>query len=72
MPRVTIRTGFVGPDGREEELSEFLCDAPDCGNIATEVVSGLTELGAAAVMCAQHAPAKQPKPAHVRPRKSSS
>ena len=38
MPRVTIPTGIFGPDGREEELSEFLCDAPDCPNIATEAI----------------------------------
>ena len=37
MPRVTIRTGFIGADGREEELSDFVCDVPDCPNIATEI-----------------------------------
>jgi hypothetical protein len=28
MPRVTMRTGFIGADGQDEELSEFVCDAP--------------------------------------------
>ena len=55
MPRVTIPTGIFGPDGREEELSEFLCDAPDCPNIATEAIGCLREFGQSAMMCAEHA-----------------
>lgn len=70
MPQVTIRTGFDGPDGCEEVLTEFLCDAPGCGNVATEVVGSVTEVGAIVVMCADHAPAKEPKTAHVRPRRA--
>jgi hypothetical protein len=38
MSRVTIKTGLVGPDGREEELTEYMCDYPDCPNIATCVL----------------------------------
>ena len=45
MPRVTIRTGFFTPDGRAEELSEFLCDAPGCPNVATQVVGVIREIG---------------------------
>jgi hypothetical protein len=71
MPQVTIRTGFVGPDGREEVLSEFLCDAPGCGNVATDVVGCATECHAVVVMCAEHAPAKAPKTANVRPRRAT-
>jgi hypothetical protein len=58
MPRVTIRTGFFTPDGREEELSEFLCDAPGCSNVATHVAGCVRELGLAAVLCEEHAAAR--------------
>lgn len=56
MPRVTIKTGFLGPDGRDEELTEYLCDAPGCPNIATNVVACIKELGLAVVTCQEHAP----------------
>ena len=59
MPRVTIRTGFIGADGREEELSDFLCDVPDCPNSATEVV-GCVEARAVTVLCREHAARKAP------------
>jgi hypothetical protein len=54
MPRVTIRTGIVAPDGREEELSEYLCDWPGCPNIATHVVGCVREFGLSTVMCHEH------------------
>lgn len=38
MPRVAIKTGVLGPDGREVELAEYLCDWPDCPNVATQVL----------------------------------
>jgi hypothetical protein len=28
IPRVTIKTGLTTPDGREELLTEYLCDHP--------------------------------------------
>jgi hypothetical protein len=52
MPQVTIRTVV---DGREETLAEYMCDAPDCPNVATEVVAFVRELRVATVMCAEHA-----------------
>ena len=55
MPRVTIKTGFWMPDGREEELTEYFCDAPDCPNIATHVVACIKELGVSVVTCEEHA-----------------
>ena len=55
MPRVTIKTGIVAPDGREAELSEYLCDWPDCPNVATQVLGCIKELALAAVMCDEHA-----------------
>ena len=58
MPRVTIRTGFFAADGREEELSEFLCDAPGCPNVATQVVGVIREIGLAVAVCEEHATAR--------------
>jgi hypothetical protein len=55
MPQVTIKTGIVGPDGREEELSEYLCDWPGCPNIAVRVLGCVKELGLSVVVCEQHA-----------------
>ena len=52
MPQVTLRTTV---DGREESISEFICDWKDCPNVAVEVVGVIRELRAAAMMCAVHA-----------------
>lgn len=56
IPQVTIKTGFTTPDGGEEELTEYLCDYPECPNIATHVLGVLTELRLIAVACDEHAP----------------
>ena len=55
MSRVTIKTGFMDPDGREEELTEYMCDYPDCPNIATEVLGYLRGLRLTATVCDVHA-----------------
>jgi hypothetical protein len=55
MPQVTIKTGMTGPDGRDEELCEYLCDWPDCPNIAEHVVGCVKELGLSVAVCEQHA-----------------
>jgi len=52
MPQVTIRTVV---DGREETMSEYLCDWPECPNVATEVVGLVRELRIRTMMCAEHA-----------------
>jgi hypothetical protein len=49
-----IKTGFAGVDGREEELSEYMCDEPGCPNIATHAL-GIRALGAYAAVCDRHA-----------------
>jgi hypothetical protein len=54
MPQVTIKTGIAGPDGREEELTEYLCDWPGCPNIAAHVRGCVKELGLSVVVCEQH------------------
>jgi len=38
MPEITIKAGFVGPDGREETLVEYICDHPGCPNPATRLL----------------------------------
>ena len=63
MPRVTIRTGIIGPNGQEEVLTEYMCDWPDCPNVAEHVAGVVRQLGLAAVMCDQHAATqRKPKP----------
>jgi len=52
MPHVTLRTIV---DGREETLSEYICDWPDCPNVAVEVLGVVRELRMRAAVCAEHA-----------------
>ena len=37
MTRVIIKSGSLTSTGGAEELSEFMCDWPDCPEIATQV-----------------------------------
>jgi len=62
MPRVTLKTGNLAPDGQEEELSEYVCDWPGCPNIATQVLGCVREFGMSAVVCDQHAAASGRRP----------
>lgn len=55
MSRVTIKTGLTTPDGHEEELTEYLCDYPNCPNFATRVVGCLVELHLMSAVCEVHA-----------------
>lgn len=52
MPYVTIRATL---EGREETLSDYICDWPDCPNSAAEVVGVIRELRIRAAVCAEHA-----------------
>jgi hypothetical protein len=52
MPQVTIRTTL---NGREEVLSEYMCDWADCPNVAVEVIGVVRELRLRAALCAEHA-----------------
>jgi len=54
MPLVTFRTGLPTPDGGEEILSEYLCDWPDCPNVAVHVLGCSRELRAVVVVCDEH------------------
>jgi hypothetical protein len=55
VSRVIIATGFTAEDGREEVLSEYLCDVPDCPYPAAQVMGFARELGGGFAVCAAHA-----------------
>jgi hypothetical protein len=52
MPHVTLRTIV---NGREETLSEYMCDWANCPNAAVEVMGFVRELRLASMLCAEHA-----------------
>lgn len=54
MPRVTLRAA-ESSDGKDNTLSEYICDWPDCPNVAVHVVGVVRELRAFVAMCAYHA-----------------
>jgi hypothetical protein len=53
MPLVTLRT--EAPDGTEETLSEYMCDWPECPNVAQHVLGGIREIRAVVALCIAHA-----------------
>ena len=59
MSRVTIKTGLTTPEGREEEITQYLCDYPNCPNFATRLLGCLVELRLMAAVCEEHAPKPQ-------------
>ena len=60
IPNVTIKTGFTTSDGHDDVLTEYLCDHPDCPNIATQVLGCVVEIQAVAMVCDEHAPNPRP------------
>jgi hypothetical protein len=52
MPQVALR---IVVDGREDTISEYMCDWPNCPHAAVEVVNALRELRIRAALCAEHA-----------------
>jgi hypothetical protein len=50
---------MMAPDGREEHLTEYLCDYLGCPNIATHVLGCEKEIGIRAAVCDEHAPKPQ-------------
>ena len=52
MPHVTLRTIV---DGREETISEYMCDWPGCPHPAVHVLGVIAELRVRAAVCAEHA-----------------
>jgi hypothetical protein len=59
MPRVTIRTGMIGADGQEVILTDYLCDWPDCANVAEHLAGFVRELALVSVLCREHAAIQQ-------------
>ena len=55
MPCVTIRTGFLDANGQEEIITDYLCDWPDCANVAERVMGVAREVQAISVLCREHA-----------------
>ena len=54
MPAVTLRT--TDPTtSKEETLTEYICDWPDCPNVAEQVVGALAEIRAFCAVCPTHA-----------------
>jgi hypothetical protein len=54
IPQVTIKTGIIGPEGREEQLTGYLCDHPGCPHLATHLLGVVTELRVMAAVCEEH------------------
>jgi len=53
MPSVTLRA--LDSDSKEETVTEYLCDWPDCPNVAEHVLGVLTDIRAMAAVCREHA-----------------
>ena len=53
MPQVIVLTSI---DGREESLTEYLCDWSGCPNVAVEVLGGVRELNMSAAVAAVRMP----------------
>jgi hypothetical protein len=51
MPQATLR---ISIDDREETLSEYMCDWPDCRNPGVHVFA-VVSLRLRAIMCPEHA-----------------
>ena len=54
MPRVTLRAA-ESSDGKDDTVSEYICDLPDCPNVAVHVVGVVRELRTFVAVCAHHA-----------------
>ena len=55
MPRVTIKSGTIGADGQEVILYDYMCDWPDCPNVAEHMIGEIVELRATVLVCSEHA-----------------
>jgi hypothetical protein len=49
---VTLRTETA--DRKQVKLTEYICDVPDCPNVAEHVLGFVRELGGFAAVCAPH------------------
>jgi hypothetical protein len=55
MPQVTLKTGILGSDGKEEILHEYFCDWPGCLSVAKHVLGVVREIRLLSVVCDEHA-----------------
>ena len=55
MRRVTVKSGIADTDGHEEQITEYLCDSPECPNIAAHVLACVKEIGLSIALCEEHA-----------------
>lgn len=69
MPRVTLRADELS-DGNEDTLSEYICDWPDCPNVAVHVVGVVRELRAFCAVCADHARVLAERSKRSRPKRN--
>jgi len=53
MPSVTLRA--IGPDLKEETMTEYICDWPDCPDAAEHIVGVIAGLRAYSAVCKKHA-----------------
>jgi hypothetical protein len=54
MPGVVLR--MQTEDGTTEEtVAEYICDWPDCPNVAEHVLGVVREIRAVAMVCSEHA-----------------
>ena len=51
MPWIKIVTGMPMPDGTTESLKEYVCDTPNCGNLATHLLGIIVELREKSAVC---------------------
>ena len=52
MPKVTLR--IEAADHQETTLTDYICDMPDCPNVAEHVIGVVRELRAYAAVCTAH------------------
>jgi hypothetical protein len=53
LPRVTLRYP-QSANAEDETLSEYICDWPDCPNVAEHVLGSIRDLRAFVVVCREH------------------
>ena len=52
MPRVTLR--IEAADDQASTLTEYICDMPNCPNVAEHVIGVVRELRAFVAVCSAH------------------
>jgi hypothetical protein len=55
MPLITIRTNSTSKGHSEEVISEYMCDSPDCPNIAVQVIGIARQINGLLALCEEHA-----------------